>query len=133
MNSYQDKVHQLIKDCGIFFAFAVSQYNEKIAEARSCGVLGATEKVVDIGMNGFCPKSKIDFFHSEMTRLNQEENDCLKNLSPDEKYKHIAHELRNHEAFFCDSGCDDAFDILTKRGFSRNEIMCVYERESTNS
>ena len=92
------------------------------------GHLGKNEKVVRIGLSGFCPKSKTDYFLNQLDRLEKEEKERKQAMSQEDKDKFIAYELWNHGAHLCRSGFENVVELLKNWGFSEQEIMKVYNK-----
>ncbi len=118
----QNSVDALITECNIFFAFS----NEQLEEGIKNTPLTEGDKFVSIGSGGYMPKSKVNQFTEGMEQINKTFNKAVKS-SKELRYKHIAYELANHEAYYTGS-IDDTMDSLGGK-YTRAEVLKVYQKE----
>ena len=114
---YQDKLSELFKECGVFFAFSNEQFQENKTP------LSDGDKYVSMGHGGYLPKSKVDAYISGMKELNKWEKAEIKK-EKDGKEKHILYELNNHECFYV-GDIEDAAAVLP---YPKKDIWKVYEK-----
>ena len=114
---YQEKLSELFKDCGVFFAFSNEQFEKNKTPLQE------GEKYVSLGAGGYLPKSKLDAYINGMKGLNKWEKEEIKKEKKGIE-EHILYELHNHECFYtCDIG--DAMDVLP---YNRKRVLEVYNK-----
>ena len=115
----------LLKKCGVFFAFSNEQFNENKTPLKE------GEKYVSIGGGGYMPKSNVDDFREGMKAIKQIGKKKVKenNLAETE----ILYELNNHECFYT-GDYSDVVDMF-EGTYTEKQIRDVYNkhRESNES
>lgn len=111
----EEKLSELFKTCGVFFAFSNSQFEENKTE------LAEGDKYVRLGAGGFIPKSKADLYLSTSKENHNWFREQIKihNLKDAE----ILYELQNHECFYTGE-IDQAIEALGV--YSYDEVRKVY-------
>lgn len=114
----EDKMSELFKQCGVFFAFSNEQFTENKTP------LAEGEKYVSIGAGGYLPKRQILNFHNGMDDINAWYKAEIKANKARKAY--IEYELANHEAYYT----GDVSDTLRALGndYTREEVREVYNR-----
>jgi hypothetical protein len=108
----------LLKKCGVFFAFSNEQFNENKTPLKD------GEKYISIGGGGYMPKGKLKDFQEGMKSINKigrkkiEEN----NLAESE----ILYELKNHECFYT-GDYSDVVDMF-EGTYTEKQIRDVYNK-----
>lgn len=82
----------LFKECGLFFAFSQSQFDESKTPLKD------GEKYISIGGGGYVPKSNLDKLLNGM-ETNQTIYDIAVKAN-NLRYKEIAYEFANHECYY---------------------------------
>ena len=72
----QAKLDSLMTDCGVFWAFSDTQFNENRTPLKE------GDKYVSMGMGGYMPKSKVDSFNAGMDSINKKYKADVKALGP---------------------------------------------------
>jgi len=118
----EDKISELFKKCGVFFAFS----NEQFAENKT--PLKEGEKYVSMGAGGYLPKGNA----AELTKGMSEIKKWFKQATKDKKTRIelIKFELANHEAYYTGE-LEDTLNALGE-GFTIDEVREVYKREYKN-
>jgi hypothetical protein len=112
----EDKMSVLFKECGVFFAFSNSQFQENKTP------LAEGDKYVSIGGGGYCPKSKaktlLDGFdiNEAWYKAEIKANKARKS--------HILYELDNHEAYYTHD-IQSTLDALGE-DYTREEVLKVF-------
>lgn len=114
----EDKMSELLKQCGVFFAFSNSQFQENKTP------LEEGEKYVSIGSGGYAPKSKVLDFHNGLDDINNWYKSEIK--ANKARKALIEYELANHEAYYT----GDISDTLSSLGsdYTYTEVRDVYRR-----
>lgn len=114
----QKAVNDLLTECRVFWAFSNSQFEEGVKKTA----LEDGDKLIDIGMGGFMPKSCLDKFTTGMEAINKAFDEAMK----DEKARveYIKYELNNHEAGYT-RNIDSTMEALGE-GFTREEVAKVF-------
>ena len=115
----EDKISELFKNCGVFFAFS----NEQFAENKT--PLKEGEKYVSMGAGGYLPKGKSD----ELLKGMKDIKKWFKEATKDKKTRIelIKFELANHEAYYTGE-LEDTLSALGE-GFTVEEVREVYRSE----
>ena len=112
----EKKLDLINKQAGLFWAFSQKQFDENKTPLQE------GEKYISIGAGGYLPKSKLNFFIAETDKvIAWEKAEIKKNKL---EYKHIAHELANHEVYY--TGDLSAVDFLP---YPAEQIKAVYLKE----
>lgn len=112
----EDKMSELFKQCGVFFAFSNSQFTENKT------ALEDGDKYVSIGGGGYCPKSKIQAVSGGFEAIEKWYKAEIKaNIA---RKSHIEYELANHEAYY--TGCIDSTCEALGDYYTREEVSAVY-------
>lgn len=115
----EDKQSELFKECGLFFAFSPSQFQENKTPLQE------SEKYLSIGGGGYLPKNNFDKFDKGMDLIQAWFKSQVKNNKARRQY--IAYELANHEAYY--TGCiTDTLEALGEE-YTREEVKQVYREE----
>lgn len=114
------KVDELLKNCGVFFAFSNKQFKENKTP------LEEGEKYVSIGAGGYMPVNNIDAWSLGWKEINSWFKAETKNVKT--RREHIAYELSNHEAYYTGS-IEDTLSALGA-GYTAKEVWAVYNKES---
>jgi len=112
-------VVDLCEECGVFFAFSQSQFEEGKKKIN----LKEGEKLVDIGFGGFVAKKNIDKYLEGLKKIDAEFKEAMKD--PKARKKHILDELHNHEAFYAGS-IESTMEALGE-DFTREEVEAVFK------
>ena len=109
---------ELLKKCGVFFAFSDKQFEENKTPLKE------GEKYVSIGGGGYLPKSKVDAFRQGMEAINNYGKEKVKvnDLAENE----ILFELQNHECFYT-GDYSDVVDMF-KGTYTEKQIRDVYNK-----
>lgn len=113
----EDKLSDLIRECGVFFAFSNSQF------AESKTPLKEGDKYVSIGHGGYMPKSNVKMFmdgQDEIEAWEKQEIKAAKQLKED----HITFELNNHECLYT----GDISDALVVLPYPKKDVSKVYNK-----
>lgn len=115
------KMDQLVLDCGMFFAFSNEQFSEGVKKSP----LAEGDKYVSIGSGGYMPKSKAPIYVAGIKRITLE----FKNEVEENKQRkaNILHELNNHECFYIGE-IEDALDALGP-DYSAEEVLEVFNAQ----
>lgn len=116
----EDKVSQLLTDCGMFFAFSTEQFHANKTPLQE------GEKYVSIGAGGYLPKGKVDAFCDGMKEINKWYKKEVAD-NKDLRRKEIVYELGNHEAWYT----GDIQDTLRGLGpgYTAKEVWKVFHEE----
>lgn len=118
----ENKVSELIKETGMFFAFSNEQFNENKTPLQN------GEKYVSLGAGCYLPKSKVESYLNGSKEIDKwfkyevKQNKLRK--------EHIIYELSNHEAWYT----MDITDTLRALGkdFTEDEVKKVFWSEYKN-
>jgi hypothetical protein len=115
----EDQISALINSTGMFFAFSTEQFNENKTPLKE------GEKYVSIGMGAYIPKGNVDSYISGIEAIGKAYRAAVKNNKL--RYKEIAYELNNHEAYYT----GDITDTLEALGsdYTHDEVMIVFYKE----
>jgi hypothetical protein len=112
----QEATTALLNDCGAFFAFSDSQFNE----AKQEGI-----KYVSLGAGLICPKEHADSFIEKYSNIVDTAIETDKKENGIENI--IKRELNNHEAFYtCD--ISTTVSVLSAYGVSTEQVRDVYNK-----
>jgi hypothetical protein len=113
------KVSELIKACGMFFAFSNEQFEQNKTPLQD------GEKYVSMGMGAYMPKGQVNAWIEGSKDIDKWYKAALKDNKL--RRQNIAYELANHEAFYTCS-IDDTLEALGP-DYSREEVQAVYWKE----
>lgn len=113
------KYSQLMKDCGVFWAFS----NEQFAKNKT--PLKEGEKYVSMGAGGYLPKGNVDAWISGTKKIESWFRSALKENK--QRRANIAYELNNHEAFYTGS-VEETLEALGP-DYTKEEVIEVYREE----
>jgi len=121
----QEKVNQLLTECGVFWAFSNQQFEENKTPLQE------GEKYVSIGHGGYMPKGNVEKLRAGFKQINKEERQRMK-ATPGARIEAIKHELNNYECYYT-GDITEALNALGK-GYTRAEVLKVYNevRETIN-
>lgn len=121
----QEKVNQLLTECGVFWAFSNQQFEENKTPLQE------GEKYVSIGDGGYMPKGNVEKLRAGFRQINKEERQRMK-ATPGARIEAIKHELNNYECYYT-GDITEALNALGK-GYTRAEVLKVYNevRETIN-
>lgn len=112
----EDKMSELFKQCGVFFAFSNSQFTENKTP------LTEGDKYVSIGGGGYCPKSKAESLYEGFDVNDKWYKAEIK--ANKARKAHILYELDNHEAYYT-GDIQSTIDCLGE-DYSREEVLSVF-------
>jgi hypothetical protein len=115
----QEKITQLFKDAGVFFAFDVEQFE------KNKGILEPGDQWFQYNNGTYLPKSKLAFFDNGYDEIEIWFQNSLEEKGV--RYAHIAYELANHEAYFSYS-IDSTMDALGPE-YREQEVEEVFKKE----
>lgn len=117
--AHQDKVGEILKANGVFFAFSDAQFHENKTPLED------GDKYVSIGAGGYMPKSKAATFWAEMEAANKEKNAQVR-ASRKSLEDAIKYELANHECWYT----GDISDVVEmfKGTATKKQIFNVYKK-----
>jgi len=114
----QNKLSEIIEDCGVFFAFSEKQFEE--------GAKGKPKSdFTNIGMGGIVPKKNAAKYEKQSDKLTQWYTDEVKKLNPVDV---IRYELNNHEAYYT-GDIEDTFDVVKGFGYTREQVRKVFRNK----
>lgn len=121
-NQKQEKVSQLITECGMFFAFSTEQFEKNKTPLKD------GEKYVRMFGGGFMPKGNLEQWVEGSKAIELWYRGEMKN----EKMRraNIAYELSNHEAFYT-GNISDTLEALGE-DYTYEEVRKVYFEELKN-
>lgn len=120
----QKDINDLIEECGVFFAFSQSQFEEGKKKIN----LGEGEKLIAIGFGGFMAEKNVDKYLEGLKKIDLEFKEAMKDEEARKKY--ILYELNNHEAFYTGS-IESTLDALGG-DFIKEEVLAVFNKEKYN-
>lgn len=118
----ENKVSELIKETGMFFAFSNEQFNENKTPLQD------GEKYVSLGAGCYLPKSKVNAYLNGSKEIDKWFKSEVKQNKL--RKEHIIYELSNHEAWYT----MEIEDTLTALGedFTEDEVKKVFWSEYKN-
>ena len=119
----ESKVSDVIKKCGVFFAFSNKQFEEGKTTLKE------GEKYISIGLGGFMPKGNIESWQTSMNEIDQWFKSQTQ-ASEQSRYDHIAYELINHEAYYT-GDIQTTLDALGL-GYTAEDVWKVFNSEKAN-
>ena len=114
----EKKVGQLIKDCGMFFAFSNKQWDENKTPLKE------GEKYLDMRHGSYMPKSQIDNWKSGIATIEKWAKDEIKKGKLEDE--EILSELYNYECFYTGS-IEDAMDALGSK-YPEEKVWAIYNK-----
>jgi len=117
----QDKLSELFKKCGLFFAFSNQQFAEQKKE------LEPGDEYVNAGAGAILPKSKAKEYVTGLREINKWYKDAIKDGGAGLRREKIVYELGNHEAWYVHD-IEDTMMALGE-GYSHEEVWKVFHEE----
>jgi len=114
----QDKLSELFKKCGLFFAFSNQQFEEQKKE------LEPGDEYINAGSGAILPKSKVKEYIDGMKEINRWYKAAIKDGGAGLRREKILYELNNHEAFYV-YDIEDTMMALGE-GYSHEEVWKVF-------
>lgn len=112
------RVNEVIKSCGMFFAFSGKQFEENKTP------LAEGDKYVSLANGAYLPASKLPAYRQAVKEINAWFSQAIS--APAMREAHIEYELHNHEAFYTGE-IDDTLEALGSE-YSTEEVIAVYNK-----
>lgn len=115
----EDKMSELFKLTGVFFAFSSKQYEENKTPLED------GEYYVSMGGGGYLPKSKQKTFFDGLYDLDKWYKAEIKVNKA--RKEHILYELNNHEAYY--TGCIQSTLECLGEDYTEAEVLAVFRNK----
>ncbi len=115
----ENKISELIKSCGVFFAFS----NEQFEQGKT--PLAEGDKYVSMGMGGYMPKSQVSNWINGMKDVDKWYKKAVKDNKARKSL--IAYELGNYECWYT-GDIEPALNALGE-GYTPEEVRRVFNEE----
>lgn len=111
----EDRVNELMKRTGVFFAYSNKQFEENRTPLRE------GEKYVSIGAGGYLPKGNVEAFHAGFEEIDKWYDGEIAGNGLGEA--EVMYEINNHECYYT-GDFEDVIEMFEGK-YTREEIMKI--------